>query len=161
VFATPLWYALGTVLALCLAILDACGDRERQQASAPQCPIAGGYSVGVPERATLYLRPLEIELYCTDPLFVNPLLTTLVDEIGYYGLSAYKLTSGGARRDKASSIDTPVQDVYYWRLYGIDGRSQDAWWLIVQRFTKCGWELLGPSSVSREQPRRVLVFSIE
>jgi hypothetical protein len=113
------------------------------------------------EQATLYLRTVEIELYCTDPLFVNPLLAALADQIGYYGFSAYKLPSGTARDDKAFSIEAPLRDVYCWRLYGIDERLEDAWWLIVQRFSECGWELLGKPSLSREHPRGVLCFSLE
>jgi hypothetical protein len=117
--------------------------------------------VRISERATLYLRTVEIELYCTDPLFVNPLLAALADQIGYYGISAYKLPSGRDRDDKAFFIQAPLRDVYCWRLYGIDELLEDAWWLIVQRFTECGWELLGKPSVSREHPRGVLCFSLK
>jgi hypothetical protein len=115
--------------------------------------------VKILEYATLYLHPVEIELQCTDPLFVNSLLADLADQIGYYGISAYKLAAGAARDKRASLIETPARDAYHWRLYGIDESLRDAWWLIVQRFIEGGWELLDPSCVSREYPERVLFFS--
>ena len=103
---------------------------------------------------------IEIELHGIDPLFVVPLLTALAGEIGYSAISAYKLPSVTARDDKASAVETPVQDVYRWRLYGIEENLQDAWRLIVQRFTERGGDRLALSPVSRERPKSVLAFSL-
>jgi len=117
--------------------------------------------VKIPEHATLYLRPVEIELQCTDPLFVNPLLTALADEIGYYGISAHKLPASQAGDKSASWIEMPAQDVYRWRLYGIDDSLPEAWRLIVQRFVDCGWKLLDLPCASQGCPECMLVFSLD
>jgi hypothetical protein len=106
------------------------------------------------------LRSIEIELHCTDPSFVNPLLSDLAQEIGFYGISAYRLGLG-ATAEGASMIETQLRDVYRWRLYGIDECLQEAWRLIVERFVQRGWELYDSCVASKECPKDVLVFLLE
>lgn len=129
----------------------------------------------VEQYAILYLGSAEVVVICTEPVFVNRFLTALADAIGDFGVSAYKLPADpilvpatGADRSPAGSIravpsstfELSARDRYLWRLYGFDVGLEEAWWLAVQRFCTCGWELVGTPSVSREDPESVLGFAL-